>query len=63
MAFNLDFLKDIGGTGANIFGAAPSSSLTQMKELGLLNDGSIEKANNRSLMKGLNNNLRLPWSK
>jgi|TARA_R110000787_G_scaffold136859_1_gene249437 hypothetical protein len=53
MAFNLDFLKDIGGTGANIFGAAPSSSLTQMKELGLLNDGSIEKANNRSLMKGL----------
>ena len=53
MAFNLDFLKDIGGTGANIFGAAPSSSLTQMKELGLLDDGAIEKANNRSLMKGL----------
>ena len=53
MAFNLDFLKDVGGTGANIFGAAPSNSVQKMQELGLLGDDAVDKANNRSLMKGL----------
>jgi hypothetical protein len=53
MAFNLDFLRNVGGTGSNIFGASAPSYLQEMQKLGLLESGALEKAQNQSLFKGL----------
>jgi len=52
-----DFLTDIGGTGYNIFGAAPSENTKIMQEMGLLGKGKyqdmLDKAQQKSLLQGL----------
>lgn len=48
-----DFLTDIGGTGYNIFGAAPSENTKIMQEMGLLGEDAVKKAQQQSLLKGL----------
>jgi len=48
-----DFLKDIGGTGYNIFGAAPSENTKIMQEMGLLGADAVKKAQQKSLLQGL----------
>ena len=49
----MDFLKDIAGSGLNIFGAGGNGTSKQLEELGLLAPGAKEKAQNQSLMRGL----------
>lgn len=49
----MDFLKDIAGSGLNIFGASGNGTTKQLEELGLLAPGAKEKAENQSLMRGL----------
>ena len=53
MAFNLDFLKDVGGSGLNIFGAGKPKYLDRMSKLGLLDETAITEAEDKSLYKGL----------
>src|SRR5210317_2125061 len=48
-----DFLTDIGGTGYNIFGAAPSENTKIMQKMGLLGDDAVKKAQQKSLLQGL----------
>jgi len=48
-----DFLTDIGGTGYNIFGAAPSENTKIMQEMGLLGADAVKKAQQKSLLQGL----------
>jgi hypothetical protein len=48
-----DFLTDIGGTGYNIFGAAPSENTKIMQEMGLLGEDAVKKAQQKSLLQGL----------
>ena len=48
----MDFLKNIFGTGANIFGASPSNTDALLKN-GLLQQTDIDKAENQSLVRGL----------
>lgn len=55
MAFNLDFLKDIGGSGINIFGASQPSYLKEMQDMNLLNPGAMAKAKDQALYRGLLN--------
>ena len=55
MAFNLDFLKDIGGSGINIFGASQPSYLKEMQDMNLLSPGAMAKAKDQALYKGLLN--------
>ena len=50
-----DFLTDVGGTGYNIFGAAPSANTKIMQEMGLLSPDALKKAQQQSLFKGLLN--------
>ena len=49
----MDFLKDIFGTGSNIFGAGSTIDTDAYKDVGLLSQESIDKAGNQSLMRGL----------
>lgn len=49
----MDFLKDVFGTGVNIFGAGGNDNTKQLEDLGLLVPGAKEKAQNQSLMRGL----------
>jgi len=49
----MDFLKDVFGTGMNVFGAGGGSDTKQLEDLGLLKAGAREKAENQSLMRGL----------
>ncbi len=49
----MDFLKDVFGTGMNVFGAGGNGTNKQLEELGLLAPGAKEKAENQSLMRGL----------
>jgi len=49
----MDFLKDIFGTGTNIFGAGSNIDTDAYKQAGLLNQEDIDKAGNQSLMRGL----------
>ena len=49
----MDFLKDIAGSGLNVFGASGNGTTKQLEELGLLAPGAKEKAENQSLMRGL----------
>lgn len=49
----MDFLKDVFGTGMNVFGAGGGADTKQLEELGLLQPGAKEKAENQSLMRGL----------
>ncbi len=48
----MDFLKNIFGTGANIFGASPSNTDALVKN-GLLQQTDVDKAKNQSLVRGL----------
>ena len=48
----MDFLKDIFGTGANIFGAGGNNTDSLVKN-GLLQQTDVDKAGNQSLMRGL----------
>ena len=48
----MDFLKDIFGTGANIFGASSSNTDALVKN-GLLQQTDVDKAENQSLVRGL----------
>ena len=48
----MDFLKNIFGTGANIFGASPSNTDALIKN-GLLQQTDVDKAENQSLIRGL----------
>jgi hypothetical protein len=48
-----DFLTDIGGTGYNIFGAAPSENTKIMQEMGLFGADAVKKAQQKSLLQGL----------
>ena len=48
----MDFLKDIFGTGANIFGASSSNTDALIKN-GLLQQTDVDKAENQSLIRGL----------
>ena len=47
------YLKDIFGTGTNIFGASAGMETDLLKENGLLSQEDIDKAENSSLMQGL----------
>ena len=47
------YLKDIFGTGTNIFGAGAGMETDLLKENGLLSQEDIDKAENASLMQGL----------
>ena len=47
------YLKDIFGTGTNIFGASPGMETDLLRENGLLSQEDIDKAQNASLMQGL----------
>jgi hypothetical protein len=47
------YLKDIFGTGTNIFGASAGMETDLLKENGLLSQADIDKAENASLMQGL----------
>ena len=47
------YLKDIFGTGTNIFGASAGMETDLLKENGLLSQEDIDKAENASLMQGL----------
>ena len=49
----MDFLKDIFGTGSNIFGAGSTIDTEAYKQAGLLNQADVNKASNQSLMRGL----------
>ena len=49
----MDFLKDLFGSGANIFGAGSTIDTDAYKQAGLLNQADIDKAGNQSLMRGL----------
>ena len=49
----MDFLKNIFGTGANIFGAGTSMDMDKYKKAGLLEKEDFEKAQDQSLMRGL----------
>ena len=49
----MDFLKNIAGSGLNVFGASGNGTTKQLEELGLLAPGAKEKAENQSLMRGL----------
>ena len=49
----MDFLKDVFGTGMNVFGAGGNESTKELEALGLLQPGAKEKAENQSLMRGL----------
>ena len=48
----MDFLKNVFGTGANIFGAGGNNTDSLVKR-GLLQQSDVDKASNQSLMKGL----------
>ncbi len=49
----MDFLKNIFGTGSNIFGAGSTIDTEAYKQAGLLNQADVDKASNQSLMRGL----------
>ena len=49
----MDFLKDVFGTGMNVFGAGGGSDTKQLEDLGLLKAGAKEKAETQSLRRGL----------
>ena len=49
----MDFLKNIFGTGTNIFGAGSTVDTEAYKQAGLLNQADVDKAGNQSLMRGL----------
>ena len=49
----MDFLKNIFGTGANIFGAGTSMDMDKYKKAGLLEKEDFDKAQDQSLMRGL----------
>lgn len=49
----MDFLKNIFGTGANIFGAGTSMDMDKYKKAGLLEREDFDKAQDQSLMRGL----------
>ena len=49
----MDFLKDVFGTGMNVFGAGGGTDTKELEDLGLLKPGAREKAENQSLMRGL----------
>jgi hypothetical protein len=49
----MDFLKNIFGTGANIFGAGTSMDMDKYKKAGLLEKADFDKAQDQSLMRGL----------
>ena len=47
------YLKDIFGTGTNIFGASAGGETDLLVENGLLSKEAVDKAQNASLMQGL----------
>ena len=49
----MDFLKDIFGSGMNVFGASAPQNTQRMIDAGLLAPDAGEKAQNQSLMRGL----------
>ena len=49
----MDFLKNIFGTGANVFGAGTSMDMDKYKKAGLLEKEDFDKAQDQSLMRGL----------
>ena len=49
----MDFLKDVFGSGVNIFGASAPQNTQRMIDAGLLKADSGEKAQSQSLMRGL----------
>jgi hypothetical protein len=49
----MDFLKNIFGTGANIFGAGTSMDMDKYKKAGLLEKADFDKAQDQSLIRGL----------
>ena len=49
----MDFLKNIFGTGANIFGAGTSMDMDKYEQAGLLEKADYDKAQDQSLMRGL----------
>jgi len=48
----MDFLKNVFGTGANIFGASGNNTDSLVKN-GLLQQTDVDKASNQSLFRGL----------
>ena len=49
----MDFLKDIFGTGSNIFGAGSTIDTDAYEDVGLLKQKDIDKAGTQSLIRGL----------
>ena len=49
----MDFLKDVFGSGMNIFGASAPTNTQRMIDAGLLKADAGEKAQSQSLMRGL----------